>query len=207
VPFFVTPEANGYARFMHPGRALLVGLCLAATLGGSGAAARADTTLYRWVDKDGVTHYSDRPAPGAAQVRIASAQTYRGTPVAAARPRGPSAQPALPKAYTRVEVTRPAADEAIANTGGRVDARAAVEPVLAAGHQLWFVLDGTRQTEPSPDLATTLEVERGSHTLEVLITDATGREVVSSTPVSFTYRQTSIAVPPRGPLLQPPKKP
>jgi hypothetical protein len=191
---------------MHSGRTLFVILCLAVALGGVDATARAEATLYKWVDRDGVTHYSDRPAPGAEQVHIASAQTYRSAPVTV-QPRRSSNGKAVPPGYTRVQVTFPADGETIANTGGSIVAVAAVEPALAAGHQLWFVLDGTRQTEPSPGLAATLSVERGTHTLAVTISDESGRELISSASVSFTYRQNSIAVPPRGPLLPPRKKP
>jgi hypothetical protein len=204
--FFVTPETTGYARFMHIGRSLLVGLCLAVWLGGIGAAARADTTLYKWVDQDGVTHYSDRPAPGAEQVQIPRAQTYKGTPTVAPQARRANAKTVF-KGYSRVEITYPEDGQTIANTGGIVAAVAAVEPSLAAGHQLWFSLDGTRQNEPSPGLTATLQVVRGNHTLEVTIADESGRDIVSSAPVSFIYRQNAEASPPRGPLLTPPKKP
>lgn len=36
--------------------------------------------IYKWVDKDGVTHYSDRPAPGATEITVAPAQTYQAPP-------------------------------------------------------------------------------------------------------------------------------
>ncbi len=36
--------------------------------------------IYKWVDKDGVTHYSDRPAPGATEITIPPAQTYQAPP-------------------------------------------------------------------------------------------------------------------------------
>ncbi|HXQ64347.1 MAG TPA: DUF4124 domain-containing protein [Steroidobacteraceae bacterium] len=204
--FFVTPEATGYARFMHSGRSLLVSLCLAATLGGIGVAARAETTLYKWVDQDGITHYSDRPAPGAEQVQIQNPQTYKGARPAAQAPRARNAKTVF-KGYTRVEITYPADGETIANTGGTVAAVAAVEPAVQAGHQLWFTLDGTRQTDPAQGLTATLQVERGTHSLEVTITDQSGHDILSSAPVSFIYRQNAAASPPRGPLLPPLKKP
>ncbi|HXQ30732.1 MAG TPA: DUF4124 domain-containing protein [Steroidobacteraceae bacterium] len=190
---------------MYSGRSLLVGLCLAVSLGGIGAAARAETTLYKWVDQDGITHYSDRPAPGAEPVQIPNAQTYKGTrPVQAKKA---SNAKTVFKGYTRVEITYPADGETIANTGGTVAAVAAVEPAVAAGHQLWFSLDGARQTEPAQGLTTTLHVERGSHTLEVTISDESGRDIVSSAPVTFIYRQNAGVAAPRGPLLPVPKKP
>ena len=37
----------------------------------AGLAAAAET--YRWVDKDGHVHYSDRPRPGAERIELESA--------------------------------------------------------------------------------------------------------------------------------------
>src|SRR5215470_1511115 len=51
-------------------------------------------TVYRWVDENGVTHYSDQPHENAEKVQVAAPQTYKPTPVPVARPapRNPSAQ-------------------------------------------------------------------------------------------------------------------
>src|SRR5437660_1912233 len=86
---FVTPEAKGYARFMRSFRSPLAGLRAAAmlvALAGFSVASHASATLYKWVDADGITHYSDRPAPRAQQVHIAAAQTYKSTPAPASQP-------------------------------------------------------------------------------------------------------------------------
>ena len=205
---FVTLEAKGYARFMRSIRSIFVGFSASLSLvvlGGFGGGAQASATLFKWVDADGVTHYSDRPAPGAQKVNIASAQTYKGATTASPA-RRPSATASAPK-FTRVEVTRPTEGEAFVNIGGHIDAAAVVEPGLGSGNQLWFVLDGTRQPEPAPSLSMGFDVERGTHTLAVVITDDSGRELVSSAGITFYVRQNSIlANPPRGPLLVPPKK-
>ena len=206
---FVTPEAKGYARFMRSIRSPLVGFCAAVLLAALGAsvAANASATLYKWVDAEGITHYSDRPAPGAEKVQIAAAQSYKSTPSPASQPRQRSNAPAAPK-YSHLEVTRPSEGEAFVNNGGSVAAAAIVEPVLANGHQLWFVLDGTRQPDPAGGAMTmTFQVDRGTHTMAVVITDETGREIMSSAGVTFYVRQNSVdANPPRGPLITPPKK-
>lgn len=193
-------------------RSPLAGICAAVTLvalAGFSVASHGSATLYKWVDADGVTHYSDRPAPGAEQVHIAAAQSYKSTPVAASQPRQRASTPSPAARYTRLELTRPAEGEAFVNNGGRVDAAAVVEPGLAAGHQLWFVLDGTRQPDPAGGaLLMTFQVERGTHTIAAVITDDGGKEIMSSAGVTFFVRQNSaIANPPRGPAITPPKKP
>jgi len=191
---------------MHSIRSRLVELCaLAAFCGASGFAPHAAAVvLYRWVDADGIVHYSDRPAPGAEKVQIASAQTYKSTPV---RSSGSVSRPAPllnPPKYKRVEVTRPTDGQSFVDSTGKVDAAVAVDPSLASNHQLWFLIDGTRQPEPAgPTLDGSFEVARGTHTLAAVITDEQGRELVTSAPVTFYVLQHSIAKPPRGPALTP----
>jgi hypothetical protein len=195
---------------MHSIRPRLAGFCALAALAvalGISSGAVAGTVLYRWIDADGITHYSDRPAPGAQKVQIASAQTYKSTPTSSPTRRTSVSLPAGPK-YARVEITRPTEGQSFVDNGGHVDAAAAVEPVLAGGHQLWFLIDGTRQPDPAgPGLATSFEVSRGTHKLAAVITDEQGRELVTSTAVTFYVLQHSIlSNPPRGPALTP-KKP
>jgi hypothetical protein len=209
---FVTPKANGYARFMRSIRSQLVGFCATASLvilGAFSVTAGASATLYKWVDADGVTHYSDRPAPGSEKVQIASAQTYKSNPSAGASPNaGRKPAGATSFKYTRMEITRPTEGEAFVNNGGHVDASAVLEPDLLGGHQVWFVLDGTRQPEPSgAGLSAAFQVDRGTHTLSAVVTDSAGHELISAPGVTFYVREPSVNThPPRGPALTPPKK-
>jgi hypothetical protein len=187
---------------MRSRRPLCVPLLLGAAFCGLAAAPVGATTLYRWVDEHGVTHYSDRPEPGAQRIQVNSAQSFRGAPAA---PPAVAAQPraATSETYARVAIVAPEDGAVISGTGGKVTLSADVEPGLGTGHQLWFILDGLRLEGLSPtDTSTTVDLPRGTHAVSVSITDATGRELIASSPVSFTVRQASIAAPPRGPALQ-----
>jgi hypothetical protein len=204
--FFVTSEAKGYADFMRSRRSLLGRLCLGAALWCVAFAACGGTTLYKWVDADGVTHYSDRPEPGSQKVKIASAQTYAGGPAASAAPRAqPQAQRAdAATGYTRLEITGPEDGAVLWNTGSRVQVVAALEPALQDGHQLWFLVDGKSQQVSATGTAS-LEVSRGQHTVVASVTNAGGDELITSAPITFVVRQTSVAQPPQGPALPKPK--
>ena len=175
-------------------RSLLIGFSAFVTLLAFGAGAEASATLYRWVDADGITHYSDRPAPGSEKVQIASAQTYKSTPVNSTQPRKAAGSAATAFKYTRLEVTQPTEGQAFVNNGGHVDAAAVIEPDLLGGHQVWFVLDGTRQPE-SAGLSMSFQVDRGTHTLQAVIRNS-GGELMCQTPgVSIAVRQNSILNP------------
>jgi hypothetical protein len=190
--------------------AAAVAVCGLAGLLGPGV-ADAQAQLYRWVDENGVTHWSDRPVRGAEKVEVPAAQGFKPPPVpqrsvvASAPAPGGQAGPAGPVTYSSVEIVRPANDEAFVNTGGTVDVAASLSPALASGHRTWFVHDGRRLEGPSPSATSiTLEAVRGTHTIAIEIADETGAVVASSAPVTFHVRQTSIANPPVGPSLRPP---
>lgn len=169
----------------------------------------AGATLYKWVDENGVTHYSDRPEPGAQRVRIEAAQTYQSKPTAgssrAAPARGPGSDTAAPS-YTRLAISNPTDGAVLSNTGGRVEIGADLEPALADGHSLWFIVDGKSNPAASGN-SVVLELSRGEHTASASVTDAQGNELVTSAVIKFMVRQTSVAQPPTGPLLQKPNKP
>ena len=177
-------------------------LLLAVALAGVALSARGGASLYKWVDADGVTHYSDVPVSGAAKVDVGAAQGY-SSPSAS----GSGAQPPRRNAprptpvYTSVAITSPEEGTVIFGTDARLSISAAVAPGLANGHHLWFVLDGVRQPEPADGLSTDVEVQRGTHTVSATITDAGGTELFSGPAVTFYVRQHSIANPPRGPAL------
>ena len=56
--------------------------CLLVVLGGLlGSASLAAEPVYRWLDADGVTHFSQRPPPpGAVGVTVQEAPTYQAAP-------------------------------------------------------------------------------------------------------------------------------
>src|SRR5262245_55426506 len=90
------------------------------------AAGATAATTYKWVDKDGVTHYSDRPAPGAEKIEVQEAQTFQAPrPATTARPttqRAGGAEIAL-AAYDKLDLWKPENDETLSNIGSTLDVR------------------------------------------------------------------------------------
>ncbi|HUO79726.1 MAG TPA: DUF4124 domain-containing protein [Steroidobacteraceae bacterium] len=171
-------------------------------------AAHGGAILYKWVDADGVTHYSDRPEPGSQKIKVPSAQTYKGggTTQSSADSRAQPKAAAPGKSYTRLEITNPEDGAVLWNTGGHIEIAAALEPELVNGHELWFVVDGKSQ-QASAEGTASVEVVRGSHTVVASVTDPAGQELITSAPVNFVVKQTSIAQPPSGPQVNPLPKP
>jgi hypothetical protein len=176
--------------------------------------AFAAQVVWKWVDDDGVTHYSDRPAPGATRMEIASsgerpAPTASTPSVSSTSTSSPQRQAQEGPAYRNFEIWKPAQDEAFINTGGVVPVNIRVDPELQPEHDLYLYLDG-RLVEGFEPNATSFElkgVPRGSHRLIAVINNRAGGRVQETSPVTFIVRQESIANPPVGPALRPPPKP
>ncbi|HEY8507613.1 MAG TPA: DUF4124 domain-containing protein [Steroidobacteraceae bacterium] len=154
-------------------------------------------TVYKWVDANGVTHYSDQPHPGAEQVEVGTPQTYSAPPPPPARaPSRPAARQEQADSYSMCEITRPSNDEVIFNDFS-VTVMVRVMPELRAGHTLSVAMDGKRLPQTVvPDAGFTINpVYRGTHTLVAVIEDATGRELCRSSTITFHVRQPSRLAP------------
>ena len=201
---FVTSEANGYAELMRTPSSRLRRILLLALCASFASSAAQAGKLYKWVDANGVTHFSDVPADGAQPITVDGAQSYHAPASRVAAPL-PGASPLAGPAsgYSSLVVTAPADGAVLWNADGHITVAAALEPALTSGHHLWFELDGTRHE--ASGASTDVEAPRGEHSLVAVVTDQSGAEVARSAAVSFAVRQNSAVTPPQGPSL--PKKP
>jgi hypothetical protein len=153
---------------------------------------------WTWVDANGTVHFSDRPEPGARQVELSGSPRVGSVappPVQTApRPTAPREQ-AGPARYT-AEIMRPAEQETLWNTGGVVNVQMRVQPGLEPGHRYDLLLDGQRRNLNTTSASVTLpDVFRGGHTLQMLVIDASGAELIRSAPRTFFVQQTSVLNP------------
>ena len=165
---------------------------------------------WRWVDANGVVHYSDRPVPGAVEVDLPT--SARGTSVVATTSSRAAAPAQAPQAaqssqpYTRLDIVSPTQQETLWNIGATLDVQVAVEPQLQPGHQLDIVYDGERRRLVGTGTTLTLEeVYRGIHTIQAVIVDLSDTIVLRSAPVEFMVQQTSLRNPnnPNSPFNRP----
>jgi hypothetical protein len=188
-----------HSPFLGPARIVIPVLCVALSCGVAHAGK-----LFKWVDANGVTHYSDVPAEGAQSVAVEGAQSYHAPEVrASTRPSpAPTAGGAV-AAYGSLAVTAPSDGAVLWNENGGITVAADLEPALAVGHHLWFVLDGARHE--ATGTSAEVPAPRGEHSLVALVTDGAGAEIVRSAPVTFSVRQNTSIRPPQGPAVR--KKP
>lgn len=162
------------------------------------------TTVWTWVDKNGVRHYSQVPAAGATRIEIGPSN--RAAPYVAGSVSSPpddlqrASAPTANAKYAEFAIAKPAEGETLINVGGIVPVNMRVDPALRPGHALVFYLDDNR-VDGIASTATSFElknVPRGTHLLVAVVQDER-HGTLQEAAVTFNVRQTSIATPP-GPL-------
>ena len=169
-------------------RAFFLFFCLFA------AGAVAAQEAYRWVDEDGVVHYSDRPHEGAEVVQLPSPN------VATLRVPKPSARSAddegqadeQDSGYTSIEIVSPQAEETLWNIEGVLNVSVALRPGLRPSHQVRAYFDGEMQPVNGTNFQIQ-EVWRGVHNIQVEVVDATGKVMIRSQPSRFYVQQNTVA--------------
>ena len=171
-------------------------ILLSALLGTAASAAPA----WTWVDEEGTRHYSDRPVPGAEKVELVGAQGFGTSTRTARAARAPGDAAGVPGApYQSIEVVSPAEQETLWNIGTSLPVQVRIQPALQPGHRYDLLYDGQRRNVNAAAATVTLpDVFRGQHTLQIVVIDSAGAEVMPSPSRVFFVQQTSTLNPNRG---------
>lgn len=183
-------------------RLLLAALILVLPLHAAAAA------VYKWTDKKGNVHYSDKPRPGAKLVEQPPAKPAASpaspAPDAKAAEKSdktetpPEDAPRLP--YGPIAIGKPSAEESIRENSGLLEVEVVVAPKLnvAAGDRFRVTLDGIKLPELQSQTKFSIDnLDRGMHTLFVEVIDTNGKVLSISEPVNFNMLRTTILIPPR----------
>jgi len=152
---------------------------------------------YKWVDDDGVVHYSDRPREGAVRIELPQSSTRRApTPAPArtvSRQSTAAATEEAPKAfkYESLEISTPAAEETLWNIETILNVSLSVDPALQTGHRIRVYFDGESQMVSGTSFQLE-EVYRGIHNLQAEIVDETGKLMIRSRTNRFYVQQNAI---------------
>jgi hypothetical protein len=138
--------------------------------------------IFRWVDADGRTHFSDRRPPDAAVQRITPDIGPSDSEAADASPQPAGSAPRLGP-YSLFSILSPATGAVLEQPIDTLEISLQLEPPLQEGHRLELLLDG--RPIPMETAATRLRIEGVGfevHRLQARIQDATG-EAIAVTPV------------------------
>lgn len=144
-------------------------------------AAAAEDKVYRYVDANGVVHYTDKPpSKDAKPADLPKLQRFT-----------PGSLPALsaPETSTapvrfQVSITSPAPEQTFRDHSQTLSVNAKVVPGLASGYSLIYYLNGEPQPTSGGLSAQFGPIYRGSHTIVVALMGPNGKEVTRSAPVS-----------------------
>jgi hypothetical protein len=153
-------------------------------------------TVYKWVDEEGVVHYSDQPHENAQKVELKAPQTYSAPKTSAPAQSSRSTPARKSSAYQSCTVSEPANEQAFLNTD-TVTAGVTVQPAVRPGDTAVVTLDGSPVpgVPPTGGQFTISPVDRGTHTIQMVVKDPDGTTVCSSAPVTFYVRQPSLQSP------------
>ncbi len=155
--------------------------------------------IYKWVDPQGVTHFSDHPPAN----RKAEKLDIKPSDISVMRSasKGNVSQPAAPEPkagdkspYKSVKITSPANDQAVRANDGVVKIECQVTPALDTRrhHKLRFIIDG----KPLGSVGTTCDltlnaVDRGTHSVAVEVIDKQGKTLLRSATHTFHVKRVS----------------
>jgi hypothetical protein len=160
-------------------------------------AAAATADVYRWVDEDGVVHFSDTPVDGAEQVDIAEANRQTGARVFTpdSQAQGEQGQPEpeeqQPFQYESFTIASPKAEETLWNIEGVLNVSLALSPPLQSGHRIRVYLDGNPQMVNGMRFSIN-EVWRGVHNIQAEVLDQTGQMMIRTAPTRFYVQQNTV---------------
>ena len=151
---------------------------------------------YKWVDEDGIVHFSDVPVEGAEVVNLSEYSRTTGASLTRARPaaRNTSDESATPTPafrYESISIAVPDAEETLWNIEGVLSVTVSVSPPLQSGHQIRAYFDGEARTVGSTSF-TINEVYRGVHNLQVEVIDSTGKLKIRSETNRFYVQQNTV---------------
>lgn len=167
------------------------------------ATTSAFAAPYKWVDKDGKTHYSDTPPPAgikAEQVELKPLTEVTSMPIPQSEDSG--AAPTAPvdaSGYNSFRITSPADQATLRDPSAPLNISVALDPPLAPDDQIEYTLDGKVVASPITGL------ERGTHHIGARVLSANGGERIAASPVTVYMHQNSVA--PVTPPKPKPKKP
>ena len=143
--------------------------------------------VYRWVDSEGRTHYSDRPAANAQALRI-DGKERPGVPDPADRssPGTPLLGP-----YASFEIVSPEPNQTLRQEPANLPISLLLDPPLISGHRLELVLDGTSipVEQPVGTQISLTGLAYGSHVAEAQILNSANAVIARTASVSFHLRK------------------
>jgi hypothetical protein len=175
---------------MHPRQSwLALGLLIAFSVQAA--------VIYRWVDADGVVHYSDQASPGAEKIVTATSSAGSAGPRSSTGSSPQMPQQAAQKGlnYSEFSISSPVSDQSFFGEDV-IAVHLTLSPSLRPNQAITWHLNGKQLDFPPDSISFALpRLDRGTYVLTASITDQQTGESQSSNGVTFFVRQPSSLAP------------
>ncbi len=151
--------------------------------------------LYKWVDSDGMVHYSDRPVEHAEELGFPETGAPPGAPDSESTQESGGTVQEIQQTgeYTQFELLEPEQNQTLRNDEGKVLVGMLLQPGLLEGHKISVSVDGTPLKHQHVSTQLVLrDVPRGTHSLQATVIDEQGQPLISTPAVSFHMRKAPI---------------
>ncbi|HEV2228614.1 MAG TPA: DUF4124 domain-containing protein [Steroidobacteraceae bacterium] len=165
------------------------------TLISLGCSVALATTVYKWVDENGVIHYSDQPHPNAQKLQVEGVQTYSSN-AAAVRAAEPEQSSASGNPYKGCAIAQPLDQQNLPNAQS-VFIRVAADPVPRGADRVFITMDGQGLNggQPTGLSFNVTPIERGQHSVSAQIRAADGQVLCQTPNVTFYVQQPNLLSP------------
>jgi len=145
--------------------------------------------VYKYINKQGKTAYSDRPVAGAEKVIVPPVMTYEA-PVITVAPTEIIEQNKSPFEqhipYQFLEITAPRAEGTVRSNEGILNVSYELQPALQKGDSVNLLLDGIKRQGLNVQ-----GVEKGAHVVSVEVVNENGDIQIRSLDVTFYLQRSS----------------
>ncbi|MEI8608652.1 hypothetical protein A1OW_01895 [Enterovibrio norvegicus] len=160
----------------------------------------ASDEYYRWVDENGVMHFSDAPPDVSVElgiqidvVPLEKQTTKTNIPTPDAPPAPP--EPEAPAMATAVRLVSPSQEATIRSNEGNISIKVDTDLPLGKDQALRLVMDGEKQSTQSANRWQLNNVDRGAHQLNVQLLQ-NGKVIAATQSVTvFLHRATKPKAP------------
>lgn len=140
-------------------------------------------TVYKWIDKDGQIHYTDKPMNNAVAVEFEdNTKNHVSLPPPPSIPNNPPPKKTSLIKY-QLTISNPVEEETIRNNNGNVTVRAQLNPKAPPQSRFQLYLDEKVLGQPQTSLIFTLQnINRGQHSIIIKLLNKNGNIIASSQP-------------------------
>lgn len=154
------------------------------------------TTVYKWVDDNGVIHYSDQPHPNAQKLQIQGVQTYSSNASSVRAPAASDSGATTPNPYKGCAIAQPLDQQNLPNAQS-VFIRVAADPVPRGADRVFITMDGQGLNggQPTGLSYNVTPIDRGAHSVSAQIRSPDGTILCQTPNVTFYVQQPNLFSP------------